>query len=104
MTDSTSFLELARFETPLTERFQDWLRSSKPGAVFVYCSAPNLGDKRVTDEERVTADLARVAFADGLVELCQRKRNDNLGYLRSAKEARAAKANRTWNTLGSEDY
>lgn len=65
---------------PIT--FGEWLRSAKAGSIFIYCTAANLGDKSVTDEERTTAAKAKVAYAEGLVELCQRKcMNGRYDYL-----------------------
>jgi hypothetical protein len=47
-------------EAPQPERFDQWLRTAKAGSIFTYCTAANLGDKSVTDEERATAGQGRL--------------------------------------------
>jgi hypothetical protein len=86
---------------PLKERWAQFLRDGKPGAVFCYCVAVNLGSKSVTAEERDVADLARVAFSDGLVELCQDKVGSEYEYL--AQETGKANSHGQWDKVASED-
>jgi hypothetical protein len=68
-------------ETPLTERFAQWLHNARAGETFIYVTAGSLGDKSVTQEQIATAELARKAFADGFIELAQKRRAGKLDYL-----------------------
>jgi hypothetical protein len=61
--------------------FLAWLDSAKPGDTFVYFTGPNPRAKE-------TALAAREAFADGKVELAQRRREDGeLDYLAIRRSA-----------------
>jgi hypothetical protein len=51
--------------------FSEWLRVAKPGDEFVYFVGHSLGS--ATPEEDVEAKAALQAFANGLIELAQRR-------------------------------
>src|SRR6476646_6356692 len=53
--------------------FEHWLNTAKPGSSYTYFSGHNLGDNGVAPETLHTASLAKRAFADGKVELVQRR-------------------------------
>jgi hypothetical protein len=59
--------------------FAEWLKLAKPGESFIYFTGHSLG--AATPEEDVEAKAALQAFADGKIELCQRRVGKKFEYL-----------------------
>ena len=79
--------------------FEHWLNTAQPGPPYTYFTGYNLGDNGVSPETLHTALLAKRAFADGKVELVQRRimgegKWGPFSYLAiNQKEERTPKAN-----------
>jgi hypothetical protein len=61
--------------------FLDWVDEAKPGASVVYAEAVTLGDNKTPDHVKQVGHAALRAFADGKVELCQRRNGEAFEYL-----------------------
>lgn len=57
----------------MSDEFEHWLNTASPGSIYNYYTGHSLGDKGVCPETLQTAVEAKQAFADGKVELVQRR-------------------------------
>jgi len=67
-----------RSESPQAERgltFAEWLRVAQPGEQYIYCVGVGLG--AASPEEEAEAKAALQTYADGVVELAQRRIGKN---------------------------
>jgi hypothetical protein len=61
------------------EDWEAWLATAPAKAQIIYACAGSLGDKAVTDETKLIAERAKVAFSEGRIELVQRLCKDVKG-------------------------
>ena len=83
--------------------FNQWVSSARPGSAVVYATHHTLGDKGVEDETLRVALRAKQAFADGMIELVQR-RTEKYGpfdYM-ALKKAPGSTAYGVWRSLAGE--
>jgi hypothetical protein len=86
--DELTFLD-APTDGAALKTFGDWLNDGDPGSDYCYARAVVLGAKPTRGEDAKPADrteaqlanAARIAFAQGRVELCQRRCSRGFEYL-----------------------
>ena len=81
--------------------FEHWLSNGKSGTSFTY-AVTNVLDVNTPPETVAVAERARQAFADGLIELVQKRTTPGDPFEYLAKTPQSLHSKDSWRTMASQ--